>query len=629
MNMPTKPESLHPNIFISYSSIDKDIVARLVDEVQKRGITVWTDYDRLIPGTLDWQLAIRDAIEACDWFLYCGSSDAMKSAFVKGELSVARLKGKSVLPVWIRGDDWAESAPLELVLSQYIDLRGSRYADGLLELIKTLGGKSPPGPPPRPGISRKWIGPLIVLLAVAGFVWMFSRQTEFFRQVATSVPSLFQTTDTARLNPTQTIPNKPTPESTSPPLPTFTSEAGAPSPTTSAEMPSAPLVRPDVSELLFSSRPHLAIATGTTYLTWADNTTGSWRAYLAVKPPGATFGDPLVIPTSGEAQSELVAPCLAVTPRGRVVLAWQQPTNSGWQIFTTYTDDASHFSEPILVSHGGDNQLPVLAVSESDGKVFIAWQGSQGNDWDIYIASSGNGGETFSKPQRVNADPVGQQVSPAIVADPQAKLTLAWSGDSSGSWRIWFTHSQVFTLTFPPEQIAASGMIDDLADQLPSLAVDPNSNVYFAWSNAYVMHPTYQVPLYLPANAYLSEAADRVSETFQVGSGYHYVSTRQTEIANAAADSLVHVVLTTYSPRDGSFVWYYRSNDQGQTFTEPVVVASSPKADDLHDPVIALGGLYEVTVAWAHQRGEQWEVQLATSTDGVNFSPIETLAGRP
>ena len=313
-----------------------------------------------------------------------------------------------------------------------------------------------------------------------------------------------------------------------------------------------------------------------------------------------------------------------------MVLAWQQPVDDGWQIFSAYTDDAVHFSTPINISTAVDNQLPAIAYSENgDGLVLLAWQGAQDGNWDIYLSSSTDDGETFSPPKRVNADPTGQQVSPAVAADPLGRITLAWSGDPSGSWRIWFTHSQSILSDFPPERIATSGMMDDLADQLPSLAVDGNNNVHFAWSNAYVLHPDYQVPLYLPANAYFTATAYQVSETYQVGSGYKYVSTRQTEIANFSLNSPLHLVLTTYSPRDGSFVWYYMSNDHGQSFTDPVSVAISPNADDLHDPAIALSGPYAVTVAWAHQRGEQWEVQFSSSADGFTFSPIETIAGQP
>jgi serine/threonine protein kinase len=483
----------------------------------------------------------------------------------------------------------------------------------------------------RPGLTWKLIAALAVLFGVLGMALAGYRLVTALTKpgvaptASLSLPELYlEPTSTPEASDMQKL-EKPSPATSA-----AVSGAGIPSatpPNPALNGTAVPILRPDLTELPFSSRPRLLSVSDKTYLTWADNSTGVWRAYLSVKPQGGKFSVPLPLPASSEAQ---VAPCLAVTSAGRLVLAWQQSVAAGWQIFSAYSDDGKQFSTPIQVSTGSDHQLPAITYSEvGDGQIFLAWQGVQNGDWDIYLASSTDGGESFSAPKRVNTDPAGQQVSPAIAADPLGRITLAWSGDPSGSWRIWFTHAQSIYDDFPSERIAASGLMEDLADQLPSLAVDQNYDVHLAWSNAYVLHPDYQAPLYLPANAYFTEASYQVSETNQVGSGYKHVSTRQTEISNHAVDSLIHVVLTTYSPRDGSFVWYYRSDDHGQTFTEPVAVASSPKADDLHDPVVASGGAYEIIVAWAHQRGEQWEVQISASADGATFSTIQTIAGQP
>jgi len=137
--MLTKPENLPEHIFISFSNSDKELVEQLAADLEEQGIPVWTDYEKLVPGTPDWESAIRDAIDQCFAVLLLASPDSRKSVYVKGEVNVAETKGRPVYPLWGRGQDWPDCIPLGMTTTQYVDLRGQKYEAGLEQIVKTLG----------------------------------------------------------------------------------------------------------------------------------------------------------------------------------------------------------------------------------------------------------------------------------------------------------------------------------------------------------------------------------------------------------------------------------------------------------------------------------------------------------
>lgn len=126
------------HIFISYSHDDKDFAQKLVEDLKQLSIPVWIDTESLIPGTPDWQRAIREAIKAAFAILLVASPNAGESVYVHAELKIASTQERPVYTVWARGEDWIECVPLEMVNAQYVDCRNEEYARGLKLLTDTL-----------------------------------------------------------------------------------------------------------------------------------------------------------------------------------------------------------------------------------------------------------------------------------------------------------------------------------------------------------------------------------------------------------------------------------------------------------------------------------------------------------
>jgi hypothetical protein len=126
------------HFFISFSQKNRRIAADLGKELEDRSVPVWIASDDLIPGKPDWEAAVREAIEESFAVLLLASRDSRESLYVRGELKVAETKAIKVIPLWIEGDKWVDSVPLDMTYGQYIDFREPSRSEGLKSLVPVL-----------------------------------------------------------------------------------------------------------------------------------------------------------------------------------------------------------------------------------------------------------------------------------------------------------------------------------------------------------------------------------------------------------------------------------------------------------------------------------------------------------
>lgn len=85
-------------IFVSYSRKNIDFCTRLTEELQKRDLDCWVDWEG-IPPTVDWMKEIEKGIEEADVFLAIVSTEWLSSKVCKDELNIAVKNGKRLIPV--------------------------------------------------------------------------------------------------------------------------------------------------------------------------------------------------------------------------------------------------------------------------------------------------------------------------------------------------------------------------------------------------------------------------------------------------------------------------------------------------------------------------------------------------
>jgi hypothetical protein len=131
-------DRIRTHVFVSFANVDVDVVRRLAHRLQAEGVAVWTGDEKLTPGTLDWEQAVRGAIDASFAVVLVASPAAARSVYVRGELGIASARGLPIFCAWAHGESWADCAPLMLTSSQYVDCRGEAFETGTSRLADIL-----------------------------------------------------------------------------------------------------------------------------------------------------------------------------------------------------------------------------------------------------------------------------------------------------------------------------------------------------------------------------------------------------------------------------------------------------------------------------------------------------------
>ncbi|MBP3762583.1 MAG: toll/interleukin-1 receptor domain-containing protein [Bacteroidales bacterium] len=143
-------------IFISYSTLDRDIAYKIVQYLESNGHPCWIA-PRNIASGMDYTDVINDAIQNCSALLLVFSEHSEKSQFVKKELATAVSYNKTILPFKISQVELKGGFLFMLTNVQWIDAT-SRPESKFPQIIDGLSGKMsaddiPTTPePPR----RKW-----------------------------------------------------------------------------------------------------------------------------------------------------------------------------------------------------------------------------------------------------------------------------------------------------------------------------------------------------------------------------------------------------------------------------------------------------------------------------------------
>jgi hypothetical protein len=140
------------------------------------------------------------------------------------------------------------------------------------------------------------------------------------------------------------------------------------------------------------------------------------------------------VPGNAEDKSDSVMGAVpAVGPKGEVYVVWAGPkalfftksTTAGYTFGKTKAiADCAGWDFPIK-GLGRADGLASMGVDVSKGKdrgsVYVCWGDTRNGDPDVFLIVSRDGGETWTQPQRVNNDPLGngkEQWFPWVAVDP-------------------------------------------------------------------------------------------------------------------------------------------------------------------------------------------------------------------
>lgn len=303
---------------------------------------------------------------------------------------------------------------------------------------------------------------------------------------------------------------------------------------------------------------------------------------------------------------------------GRLWLAW----GAAGKIWTAHSENlGSTFSPAVAVSAAGGLPLdsgpdarPKIAVAP-DGSVVVAYavRDPQYNG-TVFVARSGDGGATFSKPARLTANSPSQRFE-ALAFDPSGRLFAAWidkrnvaaarkAGRKYAGAALAFSWDGKGGSGFAPARIARDNTCECCRIAVgfagPGKPVVALRNIFpggvrdhavIAFSGAEAPGPVRRVS----DDGWKTEACPHQGPSLAV-----------------AADGSWHVVwFTAGSVRQGLF--YARSADGGAHFSAPMAVGTPGR--QASRPYV-LAGPDALHLVWKEFDGERTAIMLMTSRDG-------------
>ena len=137
--------------FISYSRRQLYFAESVALALQRAGVKVWFDLQKLSPGT-DWSSALKDGYENCERLVLIASRSALESPYVKMEWESALEQGREVIVVLSE----AVQLPEPLQKCAIYDAR-AHFDERIRDLAAYLNGKGPARYDPLPVITKSFL----------------------------------------------------------------------------------------------------------------------------------------------------------------------------------------------------------------------------------------------------------------------------------------------------------------------------------------------------------------------------------------------------------------------------------------------------------------------------------------
>jgi len=124
-------------VFVSYSRRNKDIVDRIVGEMDRADMNVWIDREDIKAGN-SWRVQIVQAIDTCDAFVLMLSAHSAVSENVHKEINLAQDSKRRTFVLMLERIQLPAEIRYQLAGLQFIDVEELGYDEAVRRLIETL-----------------------------------------------------------------------------------------------------------------------------------------------------------------------------------------------------------------------------------------------------------------------------------------------------------------------------------------------------------------------------------------------------------------------------------------------------------------------------------------------------------
>ncbi|MFQ6131350.1 MAG: hypothetical protein ACE5R4_04885 [Armatimonadota bacterium] len=175
--------------------------------------------------------------------------------------------------------------------------------------------------------------------------------------------------------------------------------------------------------------------------------------------------------------ADLWRPAVATDRAGNVWVIWSQNRRGNWDLYARRFDPASgRLSRVTRLTNGPGADINVVAATDPEGSVWVAWQGWRDDNFDIWLARLTSDG--VARRHRVS-DSDANDWSPALGVAASGRLWVAWDTYDKGDYDVYLRSFADGELG-EPIPIATSPRYE----ARPSLAVDGRDRVWIAFEDS-------------------------------------------------------------------------------------------------------------------------------------------------
>src|SRR3984885_3624247 len=192
------------------------------------------------------------------------------------------------------------------------------------------------------------------------------------------------------------------------------------------------------------------------------------------KYSGGAWGKPMAVTAPG---GDLYRTAIAIDGQGRPWVFWSQNVRASsgranFEIFArVIANDAPGATQQISNAPGSD--IDPVAATDSNGKVWVAWQGWRNGVAAIFAASQT--GDKLSAPAAVSQSSANEW-NPAIAADAGGRISVAWDSYRNENYDIYVRTASNGNWG-PETPVAASARYE----AYPSIAYDGSGRLWVAY----------------------------------------------------------------------------------------------------------------------------------------------------
>lgn len=387
----------------------------------------------------------------------------------------------------------------------------------------------------------------------------------------------------------------------------------------------------------FSSGQHsVAVMGKTVYLAWYDTSRGDYDAYLTKSSDeGQSFG-PAVRINDDEGTAVQFKPTLALGPKGEIYAAWRDSRKGDADIFfARSTDGGRTFSKNFSViddpkpNYQGNPSM----ATDRKGNIYLAFGDLRDEDANIYMAVSTNGGRSFTKNRRVDDDAHRtRQNHPAVAADEIGTIYIAYEDFRNGLPDVYLTRSLDGGKTFE----ASRKLNDDTNDVIqssPTIAAGNKGLVVVAWidfRNDTTLIENLDTDVEENRWVATRKGNPDIYYTVSLDGGKTFSPNRKLNddpeatvqaYPSVAIDFRGYISMVWEDGRDGGMnIYFARSTDQGQRFSQNIPVNDGPRNVDHFHPSLAVNGVGRPYVIWTDERNNPFASHGGEEGNDVYFA---------